>query len=557
MKSKYSHLRKWWKEQIIYQIYPRSFNDTSGNGIGDIRGIIEQLDYVKSLGVTSVWVNPIYASPNDDNGYDISDYRAIMTEFGNMQDFDTLLRGLHDRNIKFVMDLVVNHTSDEHYWFEQSRSSRDNPYRDFYHWWPAENGKPPFRWSYFDEKGEAWKYDAQTDAYYLHYFSTKQPDLNWENPKVREEIYAVMKFWADKGVDGFRLDAFQFVAKDTSFPRLPVEYENDINQIIKYHGMLPHIHDYLREMYQQVLSQYDVFAVSEGAGSSFEDAHDLVDEDRNELQMVYHFECVDMGRDVDNLHTIKQFKQVHSLWDNSFEKDGWLAIFLANHDLPRIVSRFGDDRPQYRDAAAKMLNTFLLTMRGTPYCYFGDELGMTNIGFEKIEQYKDIAAINGYKKASTNGDDLDKYMRNLLAFSRDNSRTPMQWNDSEHAGFSKSLPWIPVNDNKSVINVDQQDTDEMSVLNHFRHLTKMRNSSLTLIYGEYHLLLPEHESVYVYTRGADDDLIVVLLNFKDCPVNIKVPLDSIPNNVLINNYNDLHMSANNVKLLPYQALVLG
>ena len=434
MKSKYSHLRKWWKEQIMYQIYPRSFNDTSGNGIGDIRGIIEQLDYVKSLGVTSVWVNPIYASPNDDNGYDISDYRAIMTEFGNMPDFDTLLRGLHDRNIKFVMDLVVNHTSDEHYWFEQSRSSRDNPYRDFYHWWPAENGKPPFRWSYFDEKGEAWKYDAQTDAYYLHYFSTKQPDLNWENPKVREEIYAVMKFWADKGVDGFRLDAFQFVAKDTSFPRLPVEYENDINQIIKYHGMLPHIHDYLREMYQQVLSQYDVFAVSEGAGSSFEDAHDLVDEDRNELQMVYHFECVDMGRDVDNLHTIKQFKQVHSLWDNSFEKDGWLAIFLANHDLPRIVSRFGDDRPQYRDAAAKMLNTFLLTMRGTPYCYFGDELGMTNIGFEKIEQYKDIAAINGYKKASTNGDDLDKYMRNLLAFSRDNSRTPMQWNDSEHAG---------------------------------------------------------------------------------------------------------------------------
>lgn len=556
MVDKKSLSRSWWKEQIIYQIYPRSFKDSSGNGVGDINGIIDKLDYIESLGVTSVWVNPIYASPNDDNGYDISDYRAIMTEFGNMDDFDAMLRGLHDRNIKFVMDLVVNHTSDEHDWFQQSRSSRNNPYRDYYHWWPAEKGKPAFRWSYFDEKGEAWKYDALTDAYYLHYFSEKQPDLNWENPKVREEIYAVMKFWAEKGVDGFRLDAFQFVAKDTDFPRLPAEYESDIHQIIKYHGMRPHIHTYLREMFDQVLGKYDVFAVSEGAGSNFEDAHALVDEDRRELQMAYHFECVDMGRDVDNLHTTKQFKDVHTAWDRSFAKDGWLAIFLANHDLPRIVSRFGNDQPQYREAAAKMLNTFLLTMRGTPFCYFGDEIGMTNISFDRIEQYQDIAAINGYKKASTNGEDLNKYMRNLRAFSRDNSRTPMQWDDTEFAGFSDAKPWLPVNENKSDVNVCLQAKDETSVLSHFKHLTCLRRKSLTLVYGAYTLLLPEHESVYAYQRDLGDECILILLNFSAARVVIKLAASLNTRHVLINNYSDFEATSDGANLLPFQALVL-
>ena len=297
----------WWKEAVIYQIYPRSFKDTDGDGVGDLKGIIEKLDYIKSLGVNMVWLNPIYSSPNDDNGYDISDYRGIMEEFGTMDDFDVMLKGMHDRGIKFVMDVVVNHSSDEHEWFKQSRSSRDNPYRDYYHWWPAEKGKPNYRWSYFDENGEAWRYDSLTDAYYLHYFSRKQPDLNWENPKVRQEVYEIMKFWAEKGVDGFRLDAFQFAAKDTTFPKLPEGYEKDVRDVIKYYGMGPNLHGYLKEMNREVLSQYEVFAVSEGAGSTFEDAHNLVDADRNELQMAYHFEGVDLRNSLDGYH-LSDFK---------------------------------------------------------------------------------------------------------------------------------------------------------------------------------------------------------------------------------------------------------
>ena len=550
--------RKWWKEQIIYQIYPRSFKDSTGNGIGDLRGIINQLDYIKNLGVTAVWINPIYASPNDDNGYDISDYRAILPEFGSMHDFDELLAGLHSRNIKFVMDLVVNHTSDEHYWFKQSRSSRDNPYRDYYHWWPAEQGKPNFRWSYFDEKGEAWKYDKQTDAYYLHYFSQKQPDLKWENPKVRQEVFDIMKFWAEKGVDGFRLDAFQFVSKDTSFPDLPESYKKDLSEVIKYHGMGPNIHEYLREMYNEVLSKYDVFAVSEGAGSSFEDAHDLVDEERNELQMAYHFEGVDLKKSVDNPPTCLDFKSLHTKWDKSFAHKGWISIFLANHDCPRMVSRFTNDSPKYREFASKLLNTFLLTMRGTPYCYFGDEIGMTNISFKDISEYQDIAAINGYKKAIHNNEDMTEFMRELTVFSRDNSRTPMQWDDTENAGFSDVQPWLKVNENKNVINVQLQNSMPNSVLNHFRNLTKLRNESSTLVYGEYELLLPEHESLYAYTRTDDNNQYLIILNFSNSEQVFDLSMlsgnqyEMIINSHSVNN----HEINGELHLLPFQSVVI-
>ena len=383
--------RSWWKEGIVYQIYPRSFKDTSGNGVGDLRGIIQKLDYIKSLGVTMVWLNPIYESPNDDNGYDISDYRAIMKEFGTMEDFDELLEGLHKRGMKFIMDVVVNHSSDEHEWFQQSRSSRDNPYRDYYHWWPAEKGKPNHRWSFFDENSDAWKYDEQTNAYYLHYFSQKQPDLNWENPKVRQEVYDIMKFWAEKGVDGFRLDAFQYVSKDINFPPFPEGYDVDVPSVIEYHGMGPHIHSYLKEMNEQVLSKYDVFAVSEGVGSTLQDAHDLVDKDRKELQMAYHFEATDMVTTLEKC-TLAQFKESFTKWDKSFAENGWIAIYLSNHDQSRFINRYGSDKPAFKDYSAKLLNTFILSMRGTPYTYYGDALGMTNIGFTKIEQYKDIAA---------------------------------------------------------------------------------------------------------------------------------------------------------------------
>ena len=547
--------RAWWKEGIIYQIYPRSFKDTTGNGVGDLRGIIEKLDYIASLGVTMVWMNPIYESPNDDNGYDISDYRAIMKEFGTMSDFDELLKGLHERNIKFVMDVVVNHSSDEHEWFQQSRSSRDNPYRDYYHWWPAEKGKPNHRWSFFDENSDAWKYDPQTDAYYLHYFSQKQPDLNWENPKVRQEVYDIMKFWADKGVDGFRLDAFQFVSKDITFPPLPEGYDDTVPSVIKYHGMGPHIHTYLKEMNKEVLSKYDVFAVSEGAGSTLEDAHKIVDEDRKELQMAYHFEATDLVSSLEKC-TLAEFKKSFTKWDTSFAEKGWISIYLSNHDQSRFVNRFGSDDPKFKDHSAKMLNTFILSMRGTPYAYYGDELGMTNIGFTNIDQYKDIAAINGYKKAASDGENLELYLKKLHLLSRDNGRTPMQWDTSKNAGFSSNNPWLPVNENHTTVNVASQQEDSNSVLNHFKKMVALRKNNLVLVYGQYQILQEEHPTIYAYSRTLEEQQMKVFLNFSESVSQIHLHDLGQCEEVLINNYDHLKMGDNTITLAPYQAVVL-
>jgi len=547
--------RNWWKEGIVYQIYPRSFKDTSGNGVGDLRGIIHKLDYIKSLGVTMVWLNPIYESPNDDNGYDISDYRAIMKEFGSMKDFDELLEGLHKRGIKFIMDVVVNHSSDEHEWFQQSRSSRNNPYRDYYHWWPAEKGKPNHRWSFFDENSDAWKYDEQTDAYYLHYFSQKQPDLNWENPKVRQEVYDIMKFWAEKGVDGFRLDAFQYVSKDITFPPFPEGYDVDVPSVIEYHGMGPHIHSYLKEMNEQVLSKYDVFAVSEGVGSTLQDAHDLVDEDRNELQMAYHFEATDMVTTLEKC-TLAQFKESFTKWDKSFAEKGWIAIYLSNHDQSRFINRYGSDKPAFKDYSAKLLNTFILSMRGTPYTYYGDELGMTNIGFTKIEQYKDIAAINGYKKAATDGEDLDLYLQKLNLLSRDNGRTPMQWDATKNAGFSNETPWLPVHENHSTVNVLDQENDQNSVLNHFRKMVALRKDNLLLVYGNYEIIQDDHPTIYAYSRTLEDQQMIILLNFSELESSISLPNFDYNKEVLINNYNEFSIDENTITLKPYQAVVL-
>ena len=547
--------RNWWKEGIIYQIYPRSFKDTSGNGVGDLQGIIQKLDYIESLGVTMVWLNPIYESPNDDNGYDISDYRAIMKEFGTMEDFDELLEGLHKRGMKFIMDVVVNHSSDEHEWFQQSRSSRDNPYRDYYHWWPAEKGKPNHRWSFFDENSDAWKYDEQTDAYYLHYFSQKQPDLNWENPKVRQEVYDIMKFWAEKGVDGFRLDAFQYVSKDITFPPFPEGYDVDVPSVIEYHGMGPHIHSYLKEMNEQVLSKYDVFAVSEGVGSTLQDAHDLVDKDRKELQMAYHFEATDMVTTLEKC-TLAQFKESFTKWDKSFAENGWIAIYLSNHDQSRFINRYGSDKPAFKDYSAKLLNTFILSMRGTPYTYYGDELGMTNIGFTKIEQYKDIAAINGYKKAATDGEDLDHYLKKLNLLSRDNGRTPMQWDDTNNAGFSSETPWLPVHENHTTVNVATQQNDHNSVLNHFRKMVALRKDNLLLVYGNYEIIQEEHPTIYAYSRTLDDEQMKILLNFSESTSKINLLDLGLYKEVLINNYNELLIDKNTITLQPYQAVVL-
>jgi len=547
--------KNWWKEGIVYQIYPRSYKDTSGNGVGDLRGIIQKLDYIKSLGVTMVWLNPIYESPNDDNGYDISDYRAIMKEFGTMEDFDELLQGLHERGMKFIMDVVVNHSSDEHEWFQQSRSSRDNPFRDYYHWWPAEKGKPNHRWSFFDENSDAWKYDQQTDSYYLHYFSQKQPDLNWENPKVRQEVYDIMKFWAEKGVDGFRLDAFQYVSKDITFPPFPEGYDVDVPSVIEYHGMGPHIHSYLKEMNEQVLSKYDVFAVSEGVGSTLKDAHDLVDKDRNELQMAYHFEATDMVTTLEKC-TLAQFKESFTKWDKSFAENGWIAIYLSNHDQSRFINRYGSDKPAFKDYSAKLLNTFILSMRGTPFMYYGDELGMTNIGFTKIEQYKDIAAINGYKKAASDGEDLDHYLKKLNLLSRDNGRTPMQWDTSNNAGFSSEIPWLPVHENHTTVNVANQQNDQNSVLNHFKKMVTFRKDNLLLVYGNYKIIQEEHQTIYAYSRTLEDQQMTVLLNFSESESSIRLPNFDEGKEVLINNYNEFSVDKDTITLKPYQAVVL-
>jgi len=513
--------KKWWKEAIVYQIYPRSFKDSDGDGIGDLKGIISKLDYIKKLGIDVVWLNPIYSSPNDDNGYDVSDYRNIMRDFGTMADFDSLITGMHKRGIKLVMDLVVNHSSDEHEWFKQSRSSRTNPYRDYYHWWDAERGHPSPRYSLFDINHDAWRYDSVTNAWYLHYFSRKQPDLNWENPKLRQEVYDVMKFWADKGIDGFRLDAFGFAAKDTSFPVFPAGYEKNF---MLYYAMGPHLHEYLKEMNNQVFSKYDVMSVAEGAGNTFEDAHNLVDANRRELNMAYAFEGIDIAKPEG--YSLLHFKEVFSRWDSAFEHKGWLAIVLSNHDQARMVSRFGNDLPQFRALSSKMLSTFLMTMRGTPYYYNGDELGMTNSEFRNIHDFRDMPALNEYQHLIDIHGDTSTYLKKLRLQGRDNGRTPFHWDSSANAGFTTGIPWIAVNPNYKMINVEEEEKDSNSCLHYFRKLVKLRKNNPALIYGSYHLLDKNNPSVYAYTRENNGVKFLILLNFspKKAQTNIGIPL---------------------------------
>jgi len=543
--------RKWWKEAIVYQIYPRSFKDSNGDGVGDLKGIISKLDYIKSLGVNTVWLNPIYASPNADNGYDISNYREIMKEFGTMADFDSLLNGLHRRGIKLVMDLVVNHTSDEHRWFKESRSSRDNPYRNYYHWWNADRGKPTPRYSMFDENNNAWMYDSTTNAYYLHYFSRKQPDLNWENPKVRQEVYKIMEFWLKKGIDGFRMDAFQYVAKDTTWPKFPKGYEKNI---IKYYGMGPHIHDYLKEMYREVLAKYDILTVSEGAGSTFADAHALVDSDRHEMDMAYHFEGMDIGNDLDG-YSLLDFKRVYTKWDSAFSKKGWLAIFLANHDVPRMVSKFGNDSPEFRRVSSEMLTTFIMTMRGTPYYYNGDEIGMTNISFDSISDYRDIAALNGYKHMMETHGDSAAYMARLKFLSRDNARTPFQWDTIANAGFTSGTPWIKVNPNYKTVNEAVEEKDPNSTLNYFRKMVQFRKNNLIMVYGKYELLDQDNPNVYAYTRELNGRKMLILLNFTDHQADAHLPVNMKNAKQLIGNYSKTAEKENPLSLRPYEAKV--
>ncbi|MBS1917115.1 MAG: alpha-glucosidase [Bacteroidetes bacterium] len=561
--------RKWWKEAVVYQVYPRSFKDGNGDGVGDLKGITSKLDYIKSLGVDVVWLNPIFSSPNADNGYDISDYRGIMKEFGTIQDFDELLKGMHERGIKLVLDLVANHSSDEHEWFKQSRSSRTNPYRDYYHWWPAEKGKPPFRPGSFEVDGSGWRFDSLTNAYYLHYFSYKQPDLNWENPKVRKEIFDMMKFWFDKGVDGFRMDVIPFISKDTTFP---VITQKDIDE--KYNGDWsqylasgPHLHDYLKEMNSEVLSKYDVMTVAEGAGVTAATAHNFVDADRNELNMLYHFEGVSLGylpgqfKHMDPKgYDLVQFKEIYSKWDSVFEYKGWGTIYLGNHDQPRMLTRWGNDAPEFREASSKLLTTFLLSMRATPYYYFGDELGMNNIKFDKIEDYRDIESINMYKTIQNSGGDLQYFLEGQKIGARDNGRTPFQWDSSANAGFTTGTPWIKVNPNYKTINVAAEESDPNSTLNYFRKMVKLRKANPVLIYGKYELLDKNNPHVYAYTRVLGKEKWLVILNFSKETFEYKIPatVNDGQYELMINNITQVpEIKDNKVKLSPYQAFIIA
>lgn len=510
-------MKQWWKESVVYQIYPRSFADSNGDGIGDLNGITEHLDYLQDLGVDVIWLSPVYQSPNDDNGYDISDYQAIMSDFGTMEDYDRMLSEAHKRGIKIVMDLVVNHTSDEHQWFVESKKSKDNEYRDYYIWKDGKNGKEPNNWGGCFG-GSAWEYDKETDMYFLHCFSKKQPDLNWENPKVRKEVFDMMSWWCEKGIDGFRMDVISMISKDPAFP--DGEVRNGLygdNGPFVCNG--PHVHEYLREMNQEVLSKYDIMTVGEAAGVTIEEAKKYAGETTGELNMVFQFEHVELGdhrigkwsaKEV----PLKDLREAMNRWQINLEGKAWNSLFWDNHDQPRAVSRFGDDSPMYREVSAKMLATCLHMMKGTPYIYQGEELGMTNAYFSKLEDYRDIESINAFHEYTENGLAGKEEMMNCLKeISRDNARTPMQWNTKENAGFTTGTPWIKVNKNYLEINAEAEMAEEDSVYNYYKKLIRLRKENEIMVQGRFVPLLEEDDHIYAYERLWEGEKIVVACNF--------------------------------------------
>ena len=552
--------KAWWKEAVVYQIYPRSFMDSNGDGIGDINGITEKLEYLQELGIDVIWLSPVYQSPNDDNGYDISDYQAIMTEFGTMEDFDRMLSRAHELGIKIMMDLVVNHTSDEHAWFVESKKSVDNPYRDFYIWRKGkEDGSEPNNWgSCFS--GSALKYDPQTDMYFLHLFSKKQPDLNWDNPDVREHVFDMMNWWCEKGIDGFRMDVISLISKPEGLPD-GVPGENGYADSGCANG--PHVHEYLKEMNKKVLSHYNLITVGEASGVTLEEAKKYASADGSELNMVFQFEHVGSGPEGNNRFgkwdshkmSLPVWKKILSKWQTGLEGKAWNSLFLANHDQPRSVSWFGNDSAEYREISAKMLATCLHMMQGTPYVYQGEELGMCNAYFDKLEDYRDIESLNAYKELTeTCGVSHEEMMGYLKRISRDNARTPMQWDDSANAGFTTGTPWIKVNSNYKTVNAKQQTTDPDSVFSYYKELIRLRHENDIIVYGEYELLEPQNEELFIYTRTWNNEQLMVLCNFTDKDVVIpaavmaQIPADA---QILISN----HVGNLEAVLRPYEARV--
>ena len=552
--------KRWWKESVVYQIYPRSFCDSNGDGIGDLNGITGKLDYLKELGVDVIWLSPVYKSPNDDNGYDISDYQAIMDEFGTMEDFDRMLATAHEKGIKIMMDLVVNHTSDEHKWFIESRKSTDNPYRDYYIWRPAkEDGSLPNNWgSCFS--GPAWEYDKTTDMYFLHLFSKKQPDLNWDNPVVRQEVFDMMNWWLKKGVDGFRMDVISLISKEPGLP----DKEPGINGYATFNVSAngPHVHEYLQEMRQKALNNADTITVGECSGVTLEEAKKYARSDEKELNMVFQFEHMDVDSDekagkwTTRKMDLRDLKKILTRWQKGLQDIAWNSLYWENHDQPRSVSRFGNDSDEYREISAKMLATCIHMMQGTPYVYQGEELGMTNCPFNTLDNFRDLESINAFHELTEQGKMTEEDMMAAIGYKgRDNARTPMQWDDSAYAGFSTANPWIMVNPNYTKINAKDQVNREDSVFKYYQKLIKLRHESELIVYGTYDLILDDDKDIYAYIRTLGDEKLIVYCNFSENTREVEIPEEFVNGKVLISNYNDAKANQK-ITLRPYEAIVI-
>ncbi len=552
----------WWKESVVYQIYPRSFADSNGDGIGDINGITAHLEYLAKLGVDVIWLSPVYQSPNDDNGYDISDYQDIMEDFGTMEDFDRMLDKAHSLGLKIVMDLVVNHTSDEHAWFVESRKSKDNPYREYYIWKDGKDGREPNNWGACFG-GSTWEYDATTDQYFLHCFSKKQPDLNWENPVVRKEVYDMMNWWCEKGIDGFRMDVISMISKVQSFPDGVVR-DGLYGDFGPYVSCGPRVHEFLKEMNREVLSKYDLITVGETGNIPVSEAELFANNDGSELNMIFQFEHVELvpgkiGKWTDKKPPLDALRSCLSKWQTTLEGKAWNSLFFDNHDQPRVVSRFGNDSAQYREVSAKMMATMLHMMKGTPYIYQGEELGMTNAHFENLDDYRDIESINAYHQYVDNGILTDdEMMRYLKEISRDNARTPMQWDDSDQAGFTTGTPWIKVNENYKEINAKNALADPDSVFYYYQKLIRLRHEMPIVVYGKYHVLMEKDPSIFAYERVLGNDHMVVACNYTDqeaaCSLFAGYDLDGedVVAEELISNYKEHRLGI----LKPYETRVV-
>lgn len=552
--------KRWWKESVVYQIYPRSFCDSNGDGIGDLNGITGKLDYLKELGIDVIWLSPVYKSPNDDNGYDISDYQAIMDEFGTMEDFDRMLATAHEKGIKIMMDLVVNHTSDEHKWFIESRKSTDNPYRDYYIWRPAkEDGSLPNNWgSCFS--GPAWEYDKTTDMYFLHLFSKKQPDLNWDNPAVRQDVFDMMNWWLKKGVDGFRMDVISLISKEPGLP----DKETGINGYATFNVSAngPHVHEYLQEMRQKALNNADTITVGECSGVTLEEAKKYARSDEKELNMVFQFEHMDVDSDekagkwITRKMDLRNLKKILTRWQKGLQDIAWNSLYWENHDQPRSVSRFGNDSDEYREISAKMLATCIHMMQGTPYVYQGEELGMTNCPFNTLDNFRDLESINAFHELTEQGKMTEEDMMAAIGYKgRDNARTPMQWDDSAYAGFSTTNPWIMVNPNYTKINAKDQVNREDSVFKYYQKLIKLRHESELIVYGTYDLILDDDKDIYAYIRTLGDEKLIVYCNFSENTREVELPEEFTNGKVLISNYIDAKVN-HKITLRPYEAIVI-